>query len=403
MTSSSSNLSIHPTHPLLNDVQDMAEKLRAMVELLIPPDPTLPHIITYTKIKELFRLTGLGAPAMDTIAQTQRISRTTADYEQIGLCEFHVGLIFLYWGQCQAAAKQFALARGQWQFVNTTPLQCLARFAEGVAFHFAFAYEEAMVRYGRTENCLPRMRFAPPSDNLDQFVATLQMLLQEMTARLQAEMTPEPEVDYPTATAASSLHDTRTSSRPSATIPDIPPSSSEIPLPPTAVDPIRLTSDERVPPPYIGSHPPADRGNGKSPIPNHHKDSSHLKWYYVQERVDGDFLPQIHSGGWVLVDDRVENHDHQNEELVIIQNDHLEGSVPLTKSDDLNAAPYQRIYLAKFIQETTELTNEPLNFDRDPSTGRIAFSKTKLISAQETKIIGIVVGFWQSAGLVNKP
>ncbi len=142
-------------------------------------------IVTVEDVERRYPLTGLGAPALQAIEQSQRIVRATNDYHLIGLCEFHVGLIYLFWGDNRGASQQFAEARRQWSFVNATAAVCLALFAEGRAQEFAHHHEGAMTCYGKAEQQLPRVRFDQTRAGLRHFASTLALELQQVKEALR--------------------------------------------------------------------------------------------------------------------------------------------------------------------------------------------------------------------------
>ncbi|HFQ93947.1 MAG TPA: hypothetical protein ENK32_08065 [Anaerolineae bacterium] len=132
-------------------VDQLAELLDALF-----PDPDL-NIFTLRDFQNRYILTGLGDLASREIEQSQRINRRTRNFSRIGLCEFHVGLIYLFWGDNHGALQQFRLARRQWSFISKPKYAvCLAHFAEGAAQELAYHYEEALSCYGRAQQCLER-------------------------------------------------------------------------------------------------------------------------------------------------------------------------------------------------------------------------------------------------------
>ena len=121
--------------------------------LLFPNPPSL-DCITIDDVQRRYRLTGLGAPALAAIEQSQRLVRARGDYSQTGLCEFHIGLIYFHWDDPRAAANQFALARQPWTLADDHSAACLTHFAQGLALYHAFHNEPAMLQFGRAERLL---------------------------------------------------------------------------------------------------------------------------------------------------------------------------------------------------------------------------------------------------------
>ncbi|MEJ2750416.1 MAG: hypothetical protein P8183_21285, partial [Anaerolineae bacterium] len=70
------------------------ESVILLSELLahLYPEPG-PDILTLDDFKRRYRLTGLGPLAIGAIQQAQRINREAGRFNEMGLCEFHVGLI----------------------------------------------------------------------------------------------------------------------------------------------------------------------------------------------------------------------------------------------------------------------------------------------------------------------
>ena len=108
----------------LRPVREAVSVLGRLLKVLFPEQPSL-DVITVENVIERYPLTGLGAPALAAIEQSQRIVRGRNDYNQLGLGEFHVGLIYLYWDDCRAAANQFSPEQRtlteRWLERNVTP------------------------------------------------------------------------------------------------------------------------------------------------------------------------------------------------------------------------------------------------------------------------------------------
>ncbi len=179
------------------------ELLTRLLRLLYPNRRNL-DIVTVEDIQRRYPLTGLGVPAMRAIEQSQRIVRATNDYHLIGICEFHVGLIYLFWEDNRGASQQFAAARRQWSFVNATAPVCLALFAEGRAQELALHHESAMACYGKAEQRLPRIRFDPAREGLRRFTSTLAHELERAkeTLRLLLQETWQDQENLPPGTVA---------------------------------------------------------------------------------------------------------------------------------------------------------------------------------------------------------
>ncbi len=194
------------------------ELLTSLQNLLYSKQQNL-DMITVADIQRRYPLTGLGIPAMRAIEQSQRMIRATNNYELIGLCEFHVGLIYLWAQDSRGASQQFAEARRQWSFVNATAAVCLSLFAEGLAQELALHHETAMALYGKAEQRLPRIRFDQPDEPLRRFTSTLalelrqareslRMLLQEQWQERGCAVpaaSPPPDLQSPTPSGSATL------------------------------------------------------------------------------------------------------------------------------------------------------------------------------------------------------
>lgn len=356
------NTNNHPLRP-----RDAVTTLSALLERLYP-EPVSPDILTLDDMLRRYRLTQLGSPAMRAIRQSQRINRRIGNYQSIGLCEFHIGLIFLYWGDLQGAAQQFVEARQQWAFVHQPASVCLTHFAEGMAQHLAFSPEMAMASYGKVEHLLPRLPAATPSDALGRFVTALQEALTEAQRALR--------------------HDIWTTPPPHAPSTETPPRQGPAAPPDAATD----AATEPEPPPIQAdaivqqpiSNLDADPNQPSCPVPAHKKINDDYQWYKVIERRD-DFLPRIQDGGWVLVNTQVENYEYNPGDILIVSDEAVNGSVMVQPRGERR--PYGRIFLARL---------EPVGtFTRGTDTQKVTFSADmEQVPVDLVNILGIVVGFW---------
>jgi hypothetical protein len=374
--------------------------LSDLLDLLYPP-PLSPDIITREDVLTRYRLTGLGVPAITALQQAQRIVRTGKDYCQIGLCEFHIGLIYLYWQHCLAAAQQFAEARRQWLFADEAASVCLTYFAEGQARHLALHYEPAMSCYLKAEQWLPRLRLTPPSANLDEFIQNVTSKLRGSQEILRDRMWPPDEPErkaepLPEQQPPAELpRDESAAAEPVPSTPETPahpsPQTKEgaIPLPrlnivheqaTPEVSPVDFSSLHDVPLPI----PPRETAEPTSfvlPI------KEYYKWYQVENR-DGDFLPFVREGAWILVDTRHYSGRYKPDDLVIIggNNEELKGNIPLRPY--IPPAAFRRIYLSR-----VQLPEVP--FTRDPQSGRVRLIyNTGQITMDNGNVLGMVLGFW---------
>jgi hypothetical protein len=187
----------------LEKLKPVADELEEMIALLYPYDEEgSPEVIWLRDIKKRYQFTKLGLPARQALAQARRINRSQRRHQQLGLCEFQIGVIFLYYqANCHYAAAQFAEARRQWQFVNETAAACLSHYAEGLAYYHEQEYEAALRHYSLTERLMRRLAFssnqiAPEFSRLlvERLTASKKALLADMWP---PEAEPEPEVVVP--------------------------------------------------------------------------------------------------------------------------------------------------------------------------------------------------------------
>ncbi len=338
-----------PNNDDIAAMRETREQLQELLEMLFK-EPFNLDILTWETIKDRYTRSGLGRQAQDAIAQAQRIIRATGRHEQIGWCEFSIGLIYLQWGFCFMAERQFALARQHWLFVNSTAAVCLSQFAEGRVHQHARQNEKAMISYRLTRRCLDRFKYGIHSKEQLAFFEKLTELLETAVASLQDDLWPH---ETGQKDAASNGSDGSQQDRtPQATTPDWP-----------------------------------------GPIPEHPSQNGNLKWYKVdRRRVDG-FLPQIESDAWVLVRQTVEKQAIVPNELIVVNEINLNSSIWLID----NSAEKQRqprIALARMVTPKSP-------FRRDPVTGVVEFGSQIQISPGRPNVIinvenilGVVLGMW---------
>lgn len=369
------------------NLESLAETVQVLYELLdlLYPELPSPEIITLKDVQRRYPLTGLGSPAMTAIQQSQRIVRANGDYRQVGLCEFHVGLIYLYWGQCLGAEEQFAEARRQWSFANNEEASvCLGYFAAGNAQHRIRHYEAAMSSYGKTEQWLSRVRWSPPSEGQEKFVEEIGKALAKVQEELREKLWPPDERESPprpqAEAQASRQNDTRPENVATAERDDTATTNQEPSSP-------RETADS-VPKPVIAI---ANSHHSATPVPGHENSSEHYQWYQVINRDDA-FLSDIPEESWLLVDVEGNVEQPPASKLFLVGSDgnDIEGSV-IVRPHNVTP-PFSRIYLACLDPDSTV---EGASFVRDMKTGKV-----KLLTAKgrppilTDKILGSVVGVW---------
>ena len=381
----------------LNHSRQGGYNLNDLLDLLYIPPPN-PDIITREDVLVRYRLTGFAAPAITALQQAQRIVRTGKDYCQIGLCEFHIGLIYLHWGHCLAAAQQFSEARRQWLFADEIASVCLTYFAEGQAQHLALHYESAMSCYHKTEKWLPRLRLVPPSAKLDEFVQKITELLQEAQEALRTKMWPPDEPEKKSESASHSearpdtaAHDTESeaeateelASEPEAAVEPTPTTvtDSHVPLPRVnvvhesvtpQVSPAAFSTLHDIPVPFF-TQDAAEPASVVLPL------KEHYKWFRVVER-QGDIMPFIRTGTSLLVDTQVRER-YKKDEFILIGSDQNEVQGNIQVEPYLRPPIYKRIVLRR-------VPPDGLAFTRDAS-GRVKFELPSM-----TFVVGVVLGFW---------
>ncbi len=161
--------------------------LETLLRLLFPEPPAL-DCVTVDDILRRYPLTGLGAPALRAIEQSQRIVRARGEYDQSGLCEFHIGLIYLNWDDPRAAAAQFALARQAWGLAGDASAVGLAHFAQGLALYHGYHNEAAMLQFSRAERVLNRPVIGPEGERHSLLSERMRPFLQVAQEELRRDM-----------------------------------------------------------------------------------------------------------------------------------------------------------------------------------------------------------------------
>lgn len=184
-------------------VDKSIEQIEELLKLLYEPPSTL-DMLTREDIKTRYRLTGLRGPAIPAIEQARRIIRATGDYDNMGLFELHIGLVYLQFEQYKTAAHQFTEARRFWSFVDRTAASCLARFGQACSLYHTNDGENAMIACGRGLRCLDRFERHGVAQNQVAFAVKLREYLTEQqnllrdnlrTADEEAPRAPELELD----------------------------------------------------------------------------------------------------------------------------------------------------------------------------------------------------------------
>ncbi len=347
--------------------------LQELLEIL-HPDPT-PDVFTLTSLQYRYKLhESISLAAIRDIEQSQRINRAMGDYRQSGLNEFHIGLIYLYWGECYAAEKQFEMSWRHWSMDHGQLADLgLSSLGRGFAQGLACRYEAAMVSFGKAGRYLERL--SQPTSVHMNFYARMQECLRQaqetysvlMRQHVPAESAPDQEE----------------------------PSSDERTFPTLPEEPV--AADEPAPEIGVTQEPPPPRTNLSDdplPIDGHVKIDGRYRWYLVERRLTDGFIPQIQSQDWLLVFMQPDQSDltHTEEQpLVIVCQSNSGSTIHLRPHPSEQIGQGYRIYLR-------ESRGESWSFVRNPETGEVFLTpegREDVVNLE--KIIGIVVGLWRPA------
>ena len=388
------------------------EKTRTAVDQLrillndIYAEPS-PDIFTLDDFINRYPLTGLGELAIREIEQSRRINNSINDYAQIALCDFHVGLIFLYWGDFRGAINQFNSARKKWSFSGPTPTNALCYFAEGLANYLALHYEEALRCYGLGERALELV----DAQNYDFFCREISAYIRDaqLTVRnaIWASVRARPAAATQTARQANTARQTgqpvaAAPSEPAAPVSQMADTPYVHSAPSSTPPPSRQDDDANDEPIEAAPMPQTNLPSStRVPIPGHGKPTANYTWYQVESQPNNQLYGDIQDGDWLLVQNLlVPKTTVQANEPILVSMQQTMGNAIHIRPDNL-ARPFQRIYLAKY----DDLVG---TFSRDPATGKITFqsqdptikvtfsSQDRQISVQWSAILGIVVGFWRN-------
>lgn len=387
-------------------LQEIVELLSSLLQLLYPfPDHvegsnnavefepetdmgTLnPDILTLADFKFRYQFTGLGSRAVMAIERTQRIIRASKNFAEIGLCEFHIGLIYLDQNDCQGAIQQFQNARMQWSYIGQTAAICLAHFAEGLAQTQRQAYEMALNQFQKVAACQKRLALAPYSENLHKFRKLLEEALkkaQDAARESLWALTPpisdsEDEDEEETAVPP-----------PAAGDEEVMDEETAVPPPPPTAEPSEESTDTpqpEVPLPYMSETPPYQT---ISPVVKHPNTSEQLVWYRAHIKRPDPLFPDIKDLGWLLVNQTGTNHQYKEGDLIIIASDDpkTEASVilkPLLPEGQV----FHRICLAR--------PQIDVDFTKEQNEVQLS-SEIRQVPITNEHILGYVVGLWLEIG-----
>jgi hypothetical protein len=373
-------------------------------------------ILTLDQFVFRYKFSGLGATAVADMERAQRITRSVGDHEQIGLAEFHIGLIYLYWGQFLGAIKYFDDALRHWRFAKQDPAVSLAQLAQGVCHHHAYHYENALANYGKVQRTLAKIEgngVAPPAVFLTELKSALQSCRSDVVMKIHTLGEGEPPVfrvripkaetpdaedasDQPTRETAVPAPDAPSAPPPSTTpSPSVPAPISNLPSPSTPQPPPAVPSDPEIvgeePETAVLALPPILQ---KSPIPHHTNQSEHLVWYHVAERDEEEFLPTIKTETTLLVDTRIDLYTCEAGDFVIVNQADGKGSIPVQPQQKSEDERFRRI---SYVGEVDPQTETP--FSRNVETGEIKLHVKLTAEPAESPIyaedlLGVVIGIW---------
>ncbi len=376
-------------------LNEAANKLEQLIKMLFP-DPH-PELFTLDNYRYRYQLRdGLVETAVQSIEQSQRINRQRGDYKQAGLCEFHIGLIYLHVGDYRGARQQFEQARKQWSFVYEPAAVPLAYLAEGIVQQLAFHQEAAMRCYTQASKRLPRIKFVPPTQFNEKFFDELTIQLQAVQDVAHKKLwpvqnKPEQEESQITVTEDETIPTVEES------LPQAQGEGEKVEETAVSADSVQAVSrptNDR-PETVTKTNPPIiNYQTNTTPIPEHQYLGTQYEWYRIEKQPTSNFFPSdVQKGAWILVD---KSPNWSLEELVLViaeEQDTRNGRIIVTPVRQ--ERPFPRIYLAwlKNINRlTTEQETEPakkiesVNIVYDPDIDPL------LIKIQE--IIGVIVGVW---------
>lgn len=373
------------SRPVPDQPPAVVATLHDLIQMLYP-DPN-PDVFTLDAFQFRYKLRneqeGLSEKAIRDIEQSRRISRRISNYQQAGLCEFHIGLIYLHEWDYRGAREQFEQAQQQWTFVYDPAAVGLALFAQGVAQQLAFHFEDAMACYTKANQWLPRIRFAPPAHYPEQFLDRLAAAVQTHQEQVRETLWQGPE-DTAVVTDASTGAETEAETAVVDEPPTLPTEESTPAEESTTEAPAEATAAPPTPMPIIhmGSADAAEI------IPGHRRIESQFEWYLIERQPPVDFFPaDVQQGGWLLVEKAP---PASSGELVLVKkvgNGSGQQERVLVRSMS-SQPPHSRIYLA-WLDEPDGV------FSRNTDTGVVTFAPSQSrVPVNVKEILGVVVGFW---------
>jgi hypothetical protein len=365
-------------------------ELRSLLAVLFE-DPPPPDIITVDDIRKRYQLTQFGPPALAAMEQTQRILRTRRDYGQVGLCEFHIGLIYLHYGDARAAANQFAVARQQWTLENDVAGIALSHYAQGVALRLAYHYEAAMGQYSRAERVLSRRVQDSVAARLARLLSPLRSLLDREQKSLRDLMWPQDGPQEAAGTTSGPGNGAGMADRGMDPDAGRREARSEGPTPTEGVAATSLpeataTAVEEIG--HVGRPlwrlPPPAKIESAGPIPGHDLRDDRYRWYTVIRRADA-YLAEFPEGTWLLVDTELGPGQRDGREMIVVASRRGDAGSVMVRPRPMTAGAVF-YFLGYRMAASPGEAREPLILD-DSGTA---------IRLPDALVLGIVVGSWHN-------
>jgi hypothetical protein len=360
----------------LRPVREAVSVLERLLKILFP-DPLSLDIITVENIVQRYPLTGLGAPALAAIEQSQRIVRARGDYGQSGLGEFHIGLIYLHWDDCRAAANQFALARQPWSLANDLPAMCLAHYAQGLGLYHSYHNEAAMLQFSRAERLLNRPAVGAQVERLGNLGKEMRPLLLIAQETLRESLWPKEQQSADVLQAGY------------LSVPADAPARAAEPEPEPESEPRQAHKRKterpewakRVPLP-ISNLPGGVSDVPRGPLPGHITTDDRFGWYQIAEKKS-EFLPAVMSGTWLLADREVDERRPTSREYVVVGSARADlGSIAVRPISHISTMPY--CYLGYRVAEESAPDQSRLFLDENE----------RPLAPDEVLVLAVVEGFW---------
>ncbi len=377
----------------LERLRPVAEELAAL--LYTYSEEESPEVIWLRDIQSRYPLTELGNPARQALAQAQRINRSQRRHLQLGLCEFQIGLIFLYYrADCQFATAQFEKARRQWQFVSETAAVCLTHYAQGVVYYHDQEYEAALHQFSLIEPLMRRLTFSS-NQNVQVFMNRLQEDLVVNKKILLAEMWP-PDAEPPQIIAPPSSGTVRQPVDNSSGAARSGAENGRSQPPQEPIEEGKTAAEGHTP----GRTPrPIDRMNSPTPVPSHLMRGEQFVWYEVVAPAGQLSAERFPTGACLLVER--EGAVEFGSAIVIKEaQNNVRGGVIVKPLDTKAELGYRfRIYYAGEPEGVRPI--EWATFG-DPRADdfELNVESQRRIAIDKHMVVGTVVGVWSPISLV---